>query len=62
MIPEQQQDKLSDEQWMAHAISLAEKAQQQNEVPVGAVIVKDNNIIGEGWNQPISRMESCPYN
>ena len=54
MIPEQQQDKLSDEQWMTHAISLAEKAQQQNEVPVGAVIVKDNNIIGEGWNQPIS--------
>ena len=39
---------------MAHAIKLAEKAQQQNEVPVGAVIVKDNNIIGEGWNQPIS--------
>jgi len=47
-------DKHSDNHWMAHAIKLAEKAQQQNEVPVGAVIVKDNNIIGEGWNQPIS--------
>ena len=54
MTPEQQQDNPSDEQWMAYAISLAEKAQQHNEVPVGAIIVKDNIIIGEGWNQPIS--------
>jgi len=43
-----------DEHWMTHALSLAEQAQQQNEVPVGAVIVKDNDIIGEGWNQPIT--------
>tara|TARA_R110002167_G_scaffold85314_1_gene231468 strand:- start:442 stop:900 length:459 start_codon:yes stop_codon:yes gene_type:complete len=39
---------------MRHALSLADNAQQQGEIPVGAVLVKDNQIIGEGWNQPIS--------
>lgn len=43
----------TDEYWMAHALSLAERAEQQGEVPVGAVIVQDNEILGEGWNQPI---------
>lgn len=43
-----------DENWMAHALSLAAKAQAHGEVPVGAILVKDGQIIGEGWNQPIS--------
>ncbi|MGK0304661.1 MAG: tRNA(adenine34) deaminase [Gammaproteobacteria bacterium] len=43
-----------DEYWMRHALSLSDNAQQQGEVPVGAVLVKDNKIIGEGWNQSIS--------
>jgi tRNA(adenine34) deaminase len=43
----------SDEYWMAHALSLAKRAEQQGEVPVGAVIIDDNEILGEGWNQPI---------
>ena len=42
-----------DEFWMAHALSLAERAASMNEVPVGAVIVKAGEIIGEGWNSPI---------
>jgi tRNA(adenine34) deaminase len=42
-----------DEQWMQYALTLADKAYQQGEVPVGAVLVKDNKIIAEGWNQPI---------
>ncbi len=40
--------------WMKHAISLAEKAEALGEVPVGAVIVKENEILAEGFNQPIS--------
>ncbi|RKZ94199.1 MAG: tRNA-specific adenosine deaminase, partial [Gammaproteobacteria bacterium] len=32
----------NDEQWMAHALSLAKQAELQGEVPVGAVIVRDN--------------------
>ncbi len=38
---------------MKIALQLAEKAQALGEVPVGAVLVKDNQIIGRGYNQPI---------
>lgn len=43
-----------DEQWMLHAQRLALKAQDQGEVPVGAVLVKNGEVVGEGWNQPIT--------
>lgn len=42
-----------DEAWMRHAIRLAEYAEQQGEVPVGAVLVKNGHSIAEGWNSPI---------
>lgn len=42
-----------DEQFMQHAIGLAKRAEEEGEVPVGAVIVKDDEIIAEGWNRPI---------
>ncbi len=44
----------SDKQFMRRALDLAHHAEEQGEVPVGAVVVFDNKIIGEGWNQPIS--------
>ena len=40
--------------WMQRAFELAQKAKEYDEVPVGAVIVHEDKIIGEGWNQPIS--------
>lgn len=40
--------------WMLKALSLAENAAALGEVPVGAVIVLDGKIIGQGWNQPIT--------
>jgi tRNA(adenine34) deaminase len=40
--------------WMQHALSLAERGGELGEVPVGAVVVKDGEHIGEGWNRPIS--------
>lgn len=43
----------SHEHWMQHAIQLAKKAAAEDEVPVGAILVKDNQLIAEGWNQPI---------
>lgn len=43
-----------DEHWMRHALELAAKGEIIGEVPVGAVIVQDGQIIGEGFNQPIS--------
>src|SRR5690242_4539518 len=39
--------------WMQHALMLAERARDAGEVPVGAVIVHQDKILGEGWNQPI---------
>jgi tRNA(adenine34) deaminase len=43
----------TDVAWMRHAIRLAEYAEQQGEVPVGAVLVKNGHCIAEGWNGPI---------
>ncbi|WP_051560530.1 tRNA adenosine(34) deaminase TadA [Marinobacterium jannaschii] len=40
--------------WMKHALQLAERAADLGEVPVGAVIVLNDKVIGEGWNHPIS--------
>lgn len=39
--------------WVRRALVLATKAQADGEVPVGAVLVKDGEAIGEGWNHPI---------
>jgi len=38
---------------MWHALRLAQRAEAQGEVPVGAVLVLDDRCIAEGWNQPI---------
>ncbi|WP_286262317.1 tRNA adenosine(34) deaminase TadA [Thalassotalea atypica] len=38
---------------MRHAMGLAKKAEQHNEIPVGAVVVANGEIIGEGFNQSI---------
>ncbi len=43
----------NDEAWMRHAIRLAQFAEQQGEVPVGAVLVKNELCLAEGWNGPI---------
>ncbi|HJY36468.1 MAG TPA: tRNA adenosine(34) deaminase TadA [Steroidobacteraceae bacterium] len=45
---------MSDSEFMARALELAREAERAGEVPVGAVIVKDGVIVGEGWNRPIS--------
>lgn len=39
---------------MARALELARTAEAAGEVPVGAVVVKDRQIVGEGWNRPIT--------
>jgi tRNA(adenine34) deaminase len=44
----------NDEKYMQRALSLAKIAASHGEVPVGAVVVLDGEIIGEGWNQPIT--------
>ena len=41
----------SNQDWLKKALRLAEKAFSEGEVPVGAIVVKDNRIIGQGYNQ-----------
>ncbi|MCE5308912.1 MAG: deaminase, partial [Acidobacteriales bacterium] len=41
--------------FMRAALELARQAAQAGEVPVGAVVVKDGQIVGRGSNAPISR-------
>jgi tRNA(adenine34) deaminase len=43
----------SDIEFMRRALILAQRAAEDGEVPVGAVLVLGNEVIGEGWNQPI---------
>ena len=43
-----------DVMWMKHAFTLADKAESMGEVPVGACVVLNGELIGEGFNTPIS--------
>jgi tRNA(adenine34) deaminase len=47
--------------FMRHALSLAERAAALGEVPVGAVVVMNDSIIGEGWNAPIAGHDPCAH-
>ena len=46
---------------MRHALEMAQQADIANEVPVGAIIVKDNTVIAEGFNQPISKADPTAH-
>jgi len=46
---------------MRRAIELAHKAEQEGEVPVGALLVKDGEIIAEGWNRSISTHDATAH-
>ena len=39
---------------MKRALELARRAASEGEVPIGAVLVLNNEIVGEGWNRPIA--------
>jgi len=48
-------------QFMRAALALAEQARRQGEVPVGAVVVADGDIIGRGFNAPIGRRDPTAH-
>ncbi|MFV0449300.1 MAG: tRNA adenosine(34) deaminase TadA [Vibrio sp.] len=50
-----------DEYFMRQAIALAAKAEEQGEVPVGAVLVKDGEIIAQGWNRSIASHDATAH-
>lgn len=52
---------LSDAKWMERALSLARLGANNGEVPVGAVLVHEQKIIGEGFNEPIGRHDATAH-
>ncbi|MEG0007213.1 MAG: tRNA adenosine(34) deaminase TadA [Aeromonas sp.] len=50
-----------DERWMQHAMALAARAEGIGEIPVGAVLVLGDEVIGEGWNRSISEHDACAH-
>jgi len=54
-------DSSVDEKWMALAIEQAKLAEKINEVPVGAVLVQDNQLIASAHNQPISNNDPTAH-
>ena len=46
---------------MRHALALAQQARDENEVPVGAVVVKGGAIIGRGYNRPIANRDPTAH-
>ncbi|MBD7978098.1 tRNA adenosine(34) deaminase TadA [Serpens gallinarum] len=54
-------DRSRDEHFMREALALAAKGAELGEVPVGAVLVQDGEIIGQGFNSPISRHDPSAH-
>ena len=52
---------MSNARFMRRAIELAQRAAAEGEVPVGAVVVLDGNVIGEGWNRPIAARDPTAH-
>ncbi|MGQ0699558.1 MAG: tRNA adenosine(34) deaminase TadA [Panacagrimonas sp.] len=50
-----------DRHWMNEALALAGRAAEAGEVPVGAVLVQDSRVIGEGWNRPIANHDPSAH-
>jgi len=46
---------------MRRALELARRAEQEGEVPIGAVVVSDGRIVGEGWNRPIGASDPTAH-
>lgn len=57
MVTEQQKH----ETWMRRVLELAQFSEAAGEVPVGAVVVREGEIIGEGYNQPISQHDPSAH-
>jgi tRNA(adenine34) deaminase len=52
---------MTDDDYMKLALELASSAAEMGEVPVGALVVKDGEIVGRGFNTPISRHDPTAH-
>ncbi len=55
------QSLITDHHWMRLALELADRAEHAGEVPVGAVLVLDEQVVGQGWNSPISSTDPTAH-
>jgi tRNA(adenine34) deaminase len=51
----------NDVDFMVRALGLAQRAAEENEVPVGALLVMGREVIGEGWNRPIASCDPTAH-
>ncbi|MDP5065550.1 MAG: tRNA adenosine(34) deaminase TadA [Haliea sp.] len=47
--------------WMQQALALADRAAEAGEVPVGALVVRDKQLLGQGWNRVISSADPTAH-
>jgi tRNA(adenine34) deaminase len=52
---------MKDQEYMQRALELAKRAEQEGEVPIGAVVVFQDQILGEGWNRPIAAQDPTAH-
>ena len=52
---------VEDAKWMKKALQLAKLGAERGEVPVGAILVHDQQIIGQGFNEPIGRHDATAH-
>ena len=52
---------VDDLHWMRQALALALRARDEGEVPVGAVLVQDGVVLGEGWNRTIGEHDPSAH-
>jgi tRNA(adenine34) deaminase len=50
-----------DEVFMRRALELARRAAEEGEVPIGAVVVVNGELVGEGWNRPIAAVDPTAH-
>jgi tRNA(adenine34) deaminase len=52
---------MKDEEYMRRALELAKRAQAEGEVPIGALVVVEDRVLGEGWNRPIAATDPTAH-
>src|SRR5437868_15310691 len=52
---------MTDDVFMRRALELARRAEQEGEVPIGAVVVLNGEVVGEGWNRPIGAVDPTAH-
>ena len=61
MATEFESQSTNHERWMREALGLAQQAAEADEVPVGAIVVHNGEIIGRGFNQPIRSCDATAH-